>query len=752
MPNFTQLLTTLCIAANLSSASHATQATVHFNSQEKLSSPSKHRLLGSNLGLWFTDAEIEKLNASQFLKQWAPATIRFPGGSWSDEIYWNGNGVRSGDQFDTSKRNGDFWQVDYSDWKPGFRINHDRSLHEFHGHTTLPKLHQFAVDNKLEAIVTVNAGTGTPKMAAEWVRWANKKMGYKVKYWEVGNELEGEWEAGHIRPDGSKMDAKKYTAIYLEFAKAMKAVDPNIKVGGPTNSNDSIVFTEELIKQAGEHIDFVSYHTYSVDAKITDTEAIFKGTERVKPTVELIRSWLKKHQPNRADSIEIGITEWHLQVHENQNTCNLLSGLWSARFIGEMFRANVDFANQWDLFSTAHSGGHGLFQKGGPLVPRASYWAMWLWGSQLGDTLITSSVTGSKHLKSYATLHNDKPAILLINQSPTESITTTVKPHAPQWKSGERVEFSHRNYLWNPYEKKPEWTQKPLSSGFDTARPITLPPFSATVLRFGEKSIPKPSPQQTPTPDIFLPKSHPSDLPLTTKVFLRDGASPYLGKPTTLKVRLHGPATLSATSLPMQMPVSDLTITPTGAGPVTLTLTCADQSTQHTFTLKKVALTPKVIWSFGNDADVKVATGNLPTRRNGEARRNEDVLEVTMQNLRPTKGNDLAVEINPLKLPFPKKKIGGICAKIKASPNLLQAPKGAAIQVVIQSEGNHWMVLKEIPIHSLTTNWSDIHITTEKQQELEAMALSYALVFKIKSPKPITGKLFIDDLGFIIRN
>jgi len=77
-----------------------------------------------------------------------------------------------------------------------------------------PSLTRIRQKNAPDAMVTVNAGMGTPEMAAEWVRWANKKMGYNVKYWEIGNELEGSWELGNTRPDGSKMTAKKYAAIY----------------------------------------------------------------------------------------------------------------------------------------------------------------------------------------------------------------------------------------------------------------------------------------------------------------------------------------------------------------------------------------------------------------------------------------------------------------------------------------------------------------------------------------------------------
>ena len=51
-------------------------------------------------------------------------------------------------------------------------------------------------------ILTVNFGTGTPSEAASWVNYANKTAhpgypnGYGIKYWQVGNEMDGIWECG----------------------------------------------------------------------------------------------------------------------------------------------------------------------------------------------------------------------------------------------------------------------------------------------------------------------------------------------------------------------------------------------------------------------------------------------------------------------------------------------------------------------------------------------------------------------------
>ena len=81
-------------------------------------------------------------------------------------------------------------------------------------------------------------GTGTLDEAQAWVEycngtrnthWANlrRKHGreepYRVRYWGLGNELDGPWQLGH-------KNAEEYSKFALEAAKAMRAVDPDIKL------------------------------------------------------------------------------------------------------------------------------------------------------------------------------------------------------------------------------------------------------------------------------------------------------------------------------------------------------------------------------------------------------------------------------------------------------------------------------------------------------------------------------------------
>ena len=87
-----------------------------------------------------------------------------------------------------------------------------------------------------EAIICVNAGSGTPQEAARWVEYCNSPptspMGgrraanghaaaYDVRRWEVGNELWGHWQVHWTSPRG-------YADRYRLFAAAMLKADPKI--------------------------------------------------------------------------------------------------------------------------------------------------------------------------------------------------------------------------------------------------------------------------------------------------------------------------------------------------------------------------------------------------------------------------------------------------------------------------------------------------------------------------------------------
>jgi alpha-N-arabinofuranosidase len=125
-----------------------------------------------------------------------------------------------------------------------------------------------------EPYLVVNCGDGDMREARDWVEYCNsdqntalanlrRKHGYdaphNVKYWGIGNEVDGHWQIGYKTPE-------EYARAYLEFAKVMRWIDPSIKLIASAASHwqsGSVVERAQLLmEQASKFIDYLSIHWY----------------------------------------------------------------------------------------------------------------------------------------------------------------------------------------------------------------------------------------------------------------------------------------------------------------------------------------------------------------------------------------------------------------------------------------------------------------------------------------------------------
>ena len=124
-----------------------------------------------------------------------------------------------------------------------------------------------------EPYICVNLGLGTIGDARDWVEYTNgarhtywadlrRKNGhdqpYGVKYWALGNEIDGPWQLGH-------KDADAYAAFALETAKAMRGIDPSIRLVASGSSNygaDWIGWNRTVLQTLRNTVDYIALHTY----------------------------------------------------------------------------------------------------------------------------------------------------------------------------------------------------------------------------------------------------------------------------------------------------------------------------------------------------------------------------------------------------------------------------------------------------------------------------------------------------------
>ncbi|WP_321347732.1 alpha-L-arabinofuranosidase C-terminal domain-containing protein [uncultured Draconibacterium sp.] len=133
----------------------------------------------------------------------------------------------------------------------------------------------FAQKLGTEPYFAVNLGTGTIKEAQEWVEYCNvvegpyyaelrKKHGYpephKIKYWSLGNEMDGFWQMGHL-------NAEDYSKKAREAAKLMKLTDPDIELiaAGASNfrpNNDPHEWNATVLAELRDVVDYIALHMY----------------------------------------------------------------------------------------------------------------------------------------------------------------------------------------------------------------------------------------------------------------------------------------------------------------------------------------------------------------------------------------------------------------------------------------------------------------------------------------------------------
>jgi alpha-L-arabinofuranosidase len=137
-----------------------------------------------------------------------------------------------------------------------------------------------------ENFICINAGTGTLDDARHWIEYCNYPKGtyysdlrimngneqpFKVKYWALGNEIDGPWQLGNK----NKEDYVKFAG---EAAKMLQLVDKDIKLVASGSSNFPLVtakydpkdgwidWNDYILDHMVGSIDYISLHRYATQA------------------------------------------------------------------------------------------------------------------------------------------------------------------------------------------------------------------------------------------------------------------------------------------------------------------------------------------------------------------------------------------------------------------------------------------------------------------------------------------------------
>jgi alpha-N-arabinofuranosidase len=179
----------------------------------------------------------------------------------------------------------------------------------------------------VEPYVCINAGLGSITDARDWVEYTNesrdtywarqrRKNGrdkpYNVKYWGLGNEIDGPWQLGH-------KNAEDYSKFALEAAKAMRRVDPSIKLIASGSSNfgpraDWIGWNRQVLDVLRNEIDYISLHTYIGNRENNFERFLGASAEDVDQRIRVTKGLIEAAQSAQARPrpIYIAFDEWNV--------------------------------------------------------------------------------------------------------------------------------------------------------------------------------------------------------------------------------------------------------------------------------------------------------------------------------------------------------------------------------------------------------------------------------------------------------
>ena len=405
-------------------------------------------VFGQNANVWMSQIVTEPILLNH-ITNLHPHVIRFPGGSLSDVFFWNANpNIHPADAPDSLldangvKTPAGYW---YGKNSAGWTMSVDN-------------YYNMLQQSANQGMITINYGyarygTGSnpvaaaAHLAADWVRYDNGR----TKYWEIGNEDNGTWEAGYRIDQTNNHDGQPqfitgnlYGQHFKVFADSMKKAaqetGKTIYIGAqllekqpeswqtPTDQT----WNQGVLGQVNSPVDFYIIHSYFTPYQQNSTADVILNTA-VTNTASMM-SYVKTSFVSAGATVKpIALTEWNITAQGSMQQVSFVNGMHAAILLGEALKNKYGETSRWDLANAWSNGNdHGLFNIGDePGVnkwnPRPAFYYMYYFGKMIGDRLLNTTVLGDVLAYASSFTSGEKGVILVNRGMASQTISITLK-------------------------------------------------------------------------------------------------------------------------------------------------------------------------------------------------------------------------------------------------------------------------------------------------------------------------------------
>ncbi|AMM22565.1 alpha-L-arabinofuranosidase [Frondihabitans sp. PAMC 28766] len=240
----------------------------------------------------------------EFVRDLGISTVRYPGGNFVSGYRWEDGVGPVGDR----------------------PVRKDLAWHTTEPNTVgVDEFMRWAKKAGVEPMMAVNLGTRGVQEAVDLIDYTNgtggsfhsdlrKKNGsadpYDVKFWCLGNEMDGPWQIGH-------RTAKEYGRLASETARAMRLVDPDLTLVACGSSGSSMptfgTWEREVLEETYDEVDLISMHAYYWEEEGDLASFLASGVEMdhfiedVVASVDHVRAAMK-----RKKRINVSFDEWNV--------------------------------------------------------------------------------------------------------------------------------------------------------------------------------------------------------------------------------------------------------------------------------------------------------------------------------------------------------------------------------------------------------------------------------------------------------
>jgi alpha-L-arabinofuranosidase len=254
------------------------------------------------------------------VRELAPTMMRYPGGNfvsgynWEDGVGPKGQRPRRLDLAWMSTEPNTFGTNEFIDWCRAAGV---------------------------EPMLAVNLGTRGPDEARWMVEYCNHpgdtalsdlrrahgwEQPHGVKFWCLGNEMDGAWQMGAKTP-------LEYGRIAVEAAKMMKWVDPTIELAACGSSGRTMptfgAWEDVVLEHCFDHVEYISLHTYLNDYA-GDTPAFLASPDLMDSFIDEVVTIADAVAARRrsAKRIMLSFDEWNVWYRTRRNRQERVRSGW----------------------------------------------------------------------------------------------------------------------------------------------------------------------------------------------------------------------------------------------------------------------------------------------------------------------------------------------------------------------------------------------------------------------------------------